>query len=80
MDPASPYYENKHPDRRIDPTDAEFVDVMHTDGKTLIVNGFGTTQEMGHVDFFPNGGFDQVGCGSLDVSKDNYMVFPYPCT
>ncbi|XP_066930049.1 pancreatic triacylglycerol lipase-like [Clytia hemisphaerica] len=74
LDPASPYFENKHPDRRIDPTDAEFVDVIHTDAKTLVVNGFGTTQEMGHIDFFPNGGFDQVGCGNLDVSVVQYLA------
>ena len=69
LDPASPYFENKHIDRRVDPTDADFVDVIHTDGKTLVVNGFGTTQDMGHIDFYPNGGYDQIGCSNYDISK-----------
>lgn len=74
LDPASPYFENKHPDRRIDPTDADFVDVIHTDSKTLVVNGFGTVQEMGHVDFYPNDGHDQPGCEKFDVSVVQYLA------
>ena len=67
LDPAAPYYENEHIDVRLDPTDADFVDVIHTDSKTIIIHGFGTIQRMGHVDFFPNGGFHQIGCGKLDI-------------
>lgn len=74
IDPASPYFENKHIDRRIDPTDADFVDVIHTDSKTLQVNGFGTVQPMGDVDFFPNGGYSQVGCGNFDISVVQYLT------
>ena len=69
LDPASPYFENKHVDRRVDPSDADFVDVIHTDGRTVIINGFGTVQPMGHIDFFPNGGYHQVGCEKIDISK-----------
>ena len=67
LDPAAPYYENEHIDVRLDPTDADFVDVIHTDSKTIIIHGFGTIQRMGHVDFFPNGGFHQIGCWKLDI-------------
>jgi len=74
LDPAAPYFEKQHIDVRLDPTDAEFVDVTHTDSKTLIFNGFGTTQEMGHIDFFPNGGYHQVGCGKLDIGAIQYLA------
>ena len=39
LDPAGPYYENTDPAVRLDPTDATFVDVIHSDGKKLIQLG-----------------------------------------
>lgn len=66
LDPSAPYYEFRHADVRLDKTDADFVDVIHTDTKTLLVKGFGTAQELGHLDFYPNGGHDQPNCRNLD--------------
>jgi len=43
------------------------VDNIHTDGPPLTSLGFGTFQEMGHADFYPNGGEDQPGCSTLKV-------------
>ncbi|KAL3869622.1 hypothetical protein ACJMK2_042287 [Sinanodonta woodiana] len=57
LDPAGPLFEGTDPKVRLDPTDADFVDVIHTD-KT----GFGIKQSTGHVDFYPNGGENQPGC------------------
>ena len=37
MDPAGPYFEKKPPSVRLDPSDAIFVDVIHTD-ETAIIN------------------------------------------
>lgn len=54
---------------RLDPSDADFVDVIHTDDGGLKNLGFGATQEMGHVDFFPNGGTHQPGCAGDAVDK-----------
>lgn len=65
LDPAGPYFENTDPIVRLDPTDAAFVDVMHTDAENLIHLphfGLGTSQACGHVDYYPNSGKDQAGC------------------
>ncbi|CAF1115408.1 unnamed protein product [Rotaria sordida] len=62
LDPTGPYFENTDPAVRLDPTDALFVDVIHTDGAHNLLLGLGSLQRMGHVDFFPNGGVDQPNC------------------
>ncbi|CAI6367379.1 unnamed protein product [Macrosiphum euphorbiae] len=61
LDPAKPQYENKGPADRLYITDAHFVDIMHTNSGN---NGF--TKSIGHIDFFPNGGKRQPGCGFSD--------------
>ena len=62
LDPTGPYFESTDPAVRLDPTDAQFVDSIHTDAGTLLDFGLGVRQPMGHVDFFPNGGKFQPGC------------------
>ena len=57
LDPASPYYTDRDPEVRLDPTDAKYVDVIHTNLPII-----GTEQRVGHIDFFPNGGSVQPGC------------------
>ncbi|XP_037078473.1 LOW QUALITY PROTEIN: pancreatic triacylglycerol lipase-like [Pollicipes pollicipes] len=64
LDPAEPHFENTDPVVRLDPTDAGFVDVIHTDSGPLISGGLGLLQPIGHMDFFPNGGKKQPGCGT----------------
>ncbi|CAF1120352.1 unnamed protein product [Adineta steineri] len=64
LDPAGPdFYVSQIPDR-LDPSDALFVDVIHTDGAPKIHSGFGHLEPLGHVDFYPNGGSAQPTCGS----------------
>jgi pimeloyl-ACP methyl ester carboxylesterase len=61
LDPAAPLYEWPHIeslDEVLDPGDASFVDVIHTNGKHL-----GVIFPSGHVDYYPNGGQHQPGCG-----------------
>ena len=41
----------------MDPTDAQYVDVIHTDAGMA-----GTARFAGHIDFLPNGGSSQPGC------------------
>lgn len=43
---------------------ALFVDVIHTDAGPIISGGLGLMQPSGHVDFYPNGGVQQPGCGT----------------
>ncbi|XP_059168285.1 inactive pancreatic lipase-related protein 1-like [Physella acuta] len=62
LDPAGPYFENTPAIVRLDPTDALFVDVIHTDAGTLLTFNLGIMQAVGHVDFYPNGGHNQPGC------------------
>ncbi|KAL3889396.1 hypothetical protein ACJMK2_001740 [Sinanodonta woodiana] len=57
LDPAGPLFEWTDPKVRLDPSDALFVDVIHTNA-----NGYGIASSVGHVDFYPNGGKLQPGC------------------
>lgn len=49
-------------DVRLDPSDADFVDVIHTDAGHVLLLKFGTTTKSGHLDFWPNGGKKQRAC------------------
>lgn len=57
-------------DRKLDPTDAEFVDVIHTD-----VLGRGMLRAMGHVDFYPNIGPHQPGCQEANMEGESFKLF-----
>lgn len=68
MDPAKPYFERMPIQVRLDLTDAQFVDVVHTDGAPLVPailkgEGLGMHDPVGHLDFYPNGGTNMPGCG-----------------
>lgn len=59
LDPAGPGFEYVAlRSDRLDATDAEFVDVIHTAANTL-----GYSKPIGHADYYPNGGKNpQPGC------------------
>ncbi|CAO1342007.1 unnamed protein product [Diamesa hyperborea] len=59
LDPADPLFSLNAPDTRVAPTDAAYVEVIHTNGGTL---GFG--EPIGQADFYPNYGTGQPGCGA----------------
>ena len=71
LDPAN-YLEDpvNDIDNRIDPTDGEFVDIIHTDD-----GGAGITIPMGHADFYPNNGDHQPGCSEPDYSIIGYKIY-----
>lgn len=64
LDPALPLFMGVPKDDKLDPSDAKFVDVYHT-------NSFvqGKVERCGHVDFYFNGGIIQPGCATWKDSK-----------
>jgi len=55
---------------RLEPRDAEFVDIIHTDGSAFLNSlGMGYRSSIGHVDFYPNGGAEQPGCEKTVLSR-----------
>ncbi|PZC85279.1 hypothetical protein B5X24_HaOG200530 [Helicoverpa armigera] len=77
LDPAGPLFEFQDPRARLDRSDAKFVDVIHSNGETLILGGLGAAQPLGHVDFYPNGGRVQHGCSNLFVGAVSDFVLPW---
>lgn len=67
MDPAEPHFAKAQPPVRLDRSAANYVDVIHTDASAFIRGGLGIIEPIGHVDYFPNGGTDQPGCGKSVV-------------
>lgn len=69
LDPAFPLYMWKGKQGHLTSTDADFVDVIHTDGGI-----YGFPVSLGHADFFPNGGFPiQPGCRLNQLLKYNLI-------
>ncbi|XP_050534680.1 pancreatic triacylglycerol lipase-like isoform X1 [Daktulosphaira vitifoliae] len=73
LDPAEPHFSQTDPMIRLDPSDALYVDIIHTDSQPFIKGGelgLGMSQPIGHLDFYPNGGENQPGC---DQGMMNYI-------
>ncbi|XP_063750619.1 lipase member H-like isoform X1 [Eleginops maclovinus] len=68
LDPAGPQFTGNPPEGRLDPTDAQFVDVLHTD-----IDALGFREPLGHIDFYANGGTDQPGCPKTIFSGSSYF-------
>jgi len=62
IDPAGPMFQCMPPEARLDPTDAQFVQAIHTNGNYFLMGGCGTLQQFGHMDVYLNGGSHQPGC------------------
>ncbi|XP_071534496.1 pancreatic triacylglycerol lipase-like isoform X2 [Panulirus ornatus] len=62
MDPAGPEFRYKPASGRLDPSDAHFVQVIHTNGGGIMQSCVGLWDPLGHVDVYPNGGEHQPGC------------------
>uniref|UniRef100_A0A8B9DTX6 Triacylglycerol lipase n=1 Tax=Anser cygnoides TaxID=8845 RepID=A0A8B9DTX6_ANSCY len=67
LDPAGPLFQYTPNKVRLDPSDAEFVDVIHTHAVILHISAPGILQTCGHLDFYPNGGKKMPGCKQLRV-------------
>nr|XP_006123764.1 lipase member H isoform X1 [Pelodiscus sinensis] len=68
LDPAGPLFNGKPLEERLDPTDAQFVDVIHSD-----IDALGYREALGHIDFYANGGTDQPGCPQTIFSGSQYF-------
>uniref|UniRef100_A0A0K8T3S3 Lipase domain-containing protein n=1 Tax=Lygus hesperus TaxID=30085 RepID=A0A0K8T3S3_LYGHE len=63
LDPAQPWFENNAVETHLDPSDAQFVQVVHTNVLPFWPSfGLGISKPTGHVDFYINGGTVQPGC------------------
>ncbi|TRY75617.1 hypothetical protein TCAL_07503 [Tigriopus californicus] len=77
LDPAGPLFEGYDLKVRLDKSDANYVDVIHSNGESLIVGGFGVWEPIGHVDFYPNGGRAQRGCQHLIIGGLYDFIYSY---
>ncbi|KAM6986669.1 lipase member H [Aplochiton taeniatus] len=68
LDPAGPQFTGTDPEDRLDSSDAQFVDVVHSD-----MDALGFRKPLGHIDFYPNGGADQPGCPKTIFSGGPYF-------
>lgn len=57
LDPASVLFDYFNTEKRLCDTDAEYVQVIHTDS-----GHYSFEYPLGHADFYPNGGRNQPGC------------------
>lgn len=57
LDPASVLFDFLETEERLCDTDAEYVQVIHTDS-----GHYSFEYPIGHADFYPNGGKSQPGC------------------
>jgi len=74
LDPAGPLYEATDAELRLDSTDADFVDVIHSNADRFLVGGLGSFERQGEVDFYPNGGQWQPGCKWVVPGGLHYLV------
>lgn len=73
LDPALPLFDIHRPAERLAGTDAEYVEIVHTNGGLL-----GFLEPIGIADFYPNEGQHQPGCG-LDIAGicSHYRSFKF---
>lgn len=65
LDPAGPMFEGKNSAVKLDPNDAKFIDVIHSNADFKFGANFGSAEISGHVDFYVNGGEEQPGCSNM---------------
>lgn len=64
LDPAMPLFITASKENKLDQSDAQFVDVIHTNALLQ-----GKIERCGHADFYMNGGIVQPGCFQSMSSK-----------
>lgn len=81
LDPAKPGFDHMPVQVRLDPNDALYVQVIHTDtgSEQWALPGFGMRDTCGHVDVFVNGGVLQPDCHDTARFLDHVMVGNVAC-
>ncbi|CAD7079414.1 unnamed protein product [Hermetia illucens] len=70
LDAALPLFANPNVNMKLDASDANFVDVIHTN-----MGIFGKMEPSGHVDFYVNGGYLQPACNnSMNTPLCSHMM------
>ncbi|XP_039748822.1 phospholipase A1-like [Pararge aegeria] len=75
LEPAGPCFRTLSPHERLDASNADFVQVIHTN-----IDGYGMATRMGHVDFYVNGGeFQPTDLNFLPCSStcSHFRVLTY---
>ena len=67
LDPAYPYFDWDNPTTRLDKSDGDFVDIIHT-------SRLGLERPIGHADFYINGGAYQPGCAVANIRRRRHGV------
>lgn len=70
LDPSLPLYMMSEKRKKLDKSDATFVDVIHTSA-----GSFGKIEAVGHVDFYVNGGALQPAC--YNASRTKFKVITW---
>nr|AWU67113.1 putative triacylglycerol lipase [Crangon crangon] len=73
LDPAGPFFYDKDPDQRLDKTSGSFVDVIHTNSGSIPEGCIAMIKDIGHVDFYPDGGHHQPGCDDGHTVVDDWL-------
>ena len=72
LDP--PFVDDRDWTMGLNPTSADLVDVIHTNGEsTGTVSYAGTMKALGHIDFYVNGGRLQPGCDEGVLYVDYFL-------
>lgn len=74
LDPAGPSFSDNEPQFRLDRSDAQLVEVIHTNADYSFTIYMGILKHVGHIDYYPNGGFRQPGCSKLGFLKSHHEI------
>ncbi|XP_028664828.1 phospholipase A1 member A-like [Erpetoichthys calabaricus] len=75
LDPFRPSFRHTGAGQRLDYTDAQFVDIVHTNFKANEpVAALGTRQPMGHVDFYVGKGHRLPGCPRGLHAREHFVL------
>lgn len=83
LDPAGLTFHNVSKQQRLDKSDADYVDVIHTNGCYTFwrpwTDCYGINENLGHSDFWPNGGEHQPACKGVsgDIGCDHELAYTY---